>query len=55
MENKNNKLILEGVLTKFSPRSYPGRIYGMYIWNWDKNKWGIDRKFCEDNGIPIKK
>jgi len=31
MENKNNKLILEGVLTKFSPRSYPGRIYGMYL------------------------
>ncbi len=55
MEKKNDKLILEGVFTKFSPMSYPGRIYGMYVWNCDKNKWEIDRKFCEYNGILIKK
>lgn len=50
---KQEKLILEGVFTKFSPMSYPGRIYGMYIW--DKNRWIVDEKFCKDNGIVIKK
>lgn len=52
---KKEKLILDGVFTKFSPMSYPGRIYGMYVWDWDKNKWIVDEKFCKDNGIVIKK
>ncbi len=55
MEKKEEKLILEGVFTKFSPMSYPGRIYGMYVWDWGKNKWIVDEKFCKDNGIVIKK
>lgn len=54
MEKKEEKLILEGVFTKFSPMSYPGRIYGMYVWDWGKNKWIVDEKFCKDNGIVIK-
>lgn len=48
---KKEKLILEGFFTKFSPMSYPGRIYGMYIWDWNKNQWIVDEKFCEDNRI----
>jgi hypothetical protein len=27
----------------------------MYVWDWDKNKWIVDQKFCKDNGIVIKK
>jgi len=53
--NKEELKILDGVITKLSPSSYPGRIYGMYKWNWDKHKWEIDKKFCDDNGIVIKK
>lgn len=49
MEKKEEKLIPEDVFTKFSPMSYPGRIYGMYVWDWDKNHWVVDEKFCKDN------
>ncbi len=55
MEKKEEKLILDGVFTKFPPMNYPGRIYGMYVWDWYKNKWIVDEKFCKDNGIVIKK
>ena len=54
-KKKEEKLILEGVFTKIPPMNYPGRIYGMYVWDWDKNKWIVDEKFCKDNGIVIKK
>ena len=48
---KKDKFILEGIFTKFSPTSYPGRIYGMYVWDWDRHKWIVDEKFCKENGI----
>ena len=52
---KEEKKLLESVFTKFSPMSYPGRIYGMYVWDWNENKWVIDKKFCKENGIVIEK
>ena len=52
-KKKEEKLILEGVFTKIPPMNYPGRIYGMYVWDWDKNKWIVDEKFCKDNGIVM--
>ena len=52
MEKENNELNLEGILQRFSPRSYPGRIYGMY--DWEKNKWVINEAFCKEHGIIVK-
>ena len=54
-KNKEDKIILEGVFTKFSPMTYPGRIYGMYDWDWKKNKWVINKEFCKENKISFKK
>ena len=48
---KDKKIILEGALQKFSPASYPGRIYGMYDWNWDKHEWEINENFCKKYNI----
>jgi hypothetical protein len=39
---------------KFPTDNYPGRIYGMYDWDCDKNKWVINQDFCKENGIDIK-
>lgn len=33
--------------------SYPYRIYGMY--NWNGNKWVINKDFCLKNNIDISK
>ncbi len=35
----SDKIILEGVFAELSPASYPGRIYGKYIWDYGKNEW----------------
>lgn len=53
-DNHNHKTILVGTFIKFSPMSYPGRIYGMYDWCWEKHKWVVNEKFCEDYEIDIK-
>jgi hypothetical protein len=55
MKKKEEKLILEGILQKFSPMTYPGRIYGMYDWDWKENKWIVNENFCKEHGIEIKK
>jgi len=55
MKKKEEKIILEGVLQKISPMTYPGRIYGMYDWDWEKNKWIVNENFCKEYGIEIKK
>lgn len=50
---KEEKLILKDIFSKLLPKNYPGRIYGMYFW--DGKRWVIDKKFCNDNGITIRK
>jgi len=45
----------KNVLQKFSPMTYPCRIYGMYDWDCKKNKWVINENFCKEHGIEIKK
>jgi hypothetical protein len=55
MKKKEGKIILEGVLQKFPPMNYPGRIYGEFKWDWDKNKWVVNENFCKEYGIEIKK
>jgi hypothetical protein len=34
-----SKTILKGVFVEFPPASYPGRLYGKYDWDWNKNEW----------------
>lgn len=38
-------------LEKISPYNYPGRIYGVYVWDYNKNKWIVDDVFCKSYGI----
>lgn len=38
--------MLQGIITHFGDTSsYPGRIYGMYEWSADKNRWGISTEW----------
>lgn len=48
MKEKEKKMLLESVLVQFSPATYPGRIYGMYDWDFDKQKWIINEEFCKE-------
>ena len=55
MKKEEEILALEGIFSKVAPRSYPCRIYGMYVWDFNLNKWTIDKKFCKKHGIEIGK
>jgi len=52
-KNKNSPLVLSGEFVKFPTKSYPGRIYGMYKFNWDKDKWEIDKNYCKKYKIKL--
>jgi hypothetical protein len=44
MENKK-KIVLKGVLQRIPPVTYPGMIYGKYIFNWKKMEWELNPDF----------
>lgn len=50
-KKKEEKIILEGVFTKIPPMTYPGRIYGMYVWDWDISVMSIQKM----NGKSLRK
>jgi hypothetical protein len=39
LKKLRTKIILRGHFTKFPTKSYPGRIYGEYSWDEEKEKW----------------
>jgi hypothetical protein len=50
MEEK--KYVLEGVFTEFgNTSSYPGRIYGLHVWDKKKKRWKVDPLFEKELGI----
>ena len=56
----SEKIILEGVFVKFPPASYPGRLYGKYDWDWNKNEWVLSdswkrMELIEDRNKKLKK
>lgn len=50
---QKEKRILEGVFQQFAPVSYPGRIYGLYDWDWKKHKWVVNKEFAARYNINI--
>jgi hypothetical protein len=52
--NKKEENILEKCIVKLPPATYPGRIYGMYEWDWKESRWIINKEFCEEHNIKIK-
>ena len=53
IKKTNSPLILSGEFIKIPNKSYPGRIYGEYKFNWDKDKWEIDKEFCKKYNIKF--
>lgn len=47
----DNKIILKGVLQRFSPATYPGRLYGMFVWDHKKHDWVLNKFFCREFDI----
>lgn len=39
LKKLRTKIILRGHFTKSPTKSYPGRIYGEYSWDEEKEKW----------------
>lgn len=43
--------MLQGIIGQTGDTSYPGRIYGMYEWSVDKNKWDISKEWLVTHRI----
>ncbi len=45
MSDDDVEKMLKNIVQRTGAPSYPGRIYGIYEWSVEKNRWGVSKEF----------